>query len=172
MVVVAKPAGEGIDLVLHVGELLLNGEHILDRLGDGEHFEKARLLRFVRLEAALHVVILHRHILHVCIAVGNVADIGERSGEQGKLVARHADGIRGAASACVAAGDARIIVAGDARALHETAELFYKSLDLFQRGIELGRLEPGACTVDNLLAHVGRLSGGGTVSVFAVKRAA
>ena len=155
MVVVAKPAGEGIDLVLHIGELLLNGEHILDRLGDGEHFEKARLLRFICLETALRVVIFHRHVLHVCVAVGNVAEFGEGAGQHGELVARHTDEEGRIAPARIAAGDAIVVVAGNARAFHKAAKLFDKRADLLDRILKLGRFERRVGAVDDFLAHVG-----------------
>ena len=155
MIVVAELTGERVDLILHVGELLLNGEHILDRFGSGKHLKKPGLLRFIGFKAALHVVILHRHVLHVCVAVGNVAELGEGAGQHGELVARHTDEEGRIAPARIAAGDTIVVVAGNGRALHKAAQLFDKCADLLDRMLKLGRFERRVGAVDDLLAHVG-----------------
>ena len=154
MIVVAELTGERVDLILHVGELLLNGEHILDRFGSGKHLKKPGLLRFIGFKTALRVVIFHRHVLHVCVAVGNVAEFGEGAGKHGELVARHTDEEGRIAPARIAAGDAIVVVAGNGRALHKAAKLFDKCADLLDRMLKLGRFERRVGAVDDLLAHV------------------
>ena len=89
---VVQPGLNRLDLIAQFGQSVLNNDDILHRFRQLHHFQKPVLLRLIRLQVRLGIVVLAGHILGVDVRIGDVAQLGEVLHQRAEAGSGNAEG--------------------------------------------------------------------------------